>query len=193
MSDLSTLRQTLLDYQPDSAQEEADREIMLDFLEKNPDCLLRSNKLAHFTASSWILDESGQQSLMVYHNIYDAWSWTGGHADGEADPLAVAIKEAQEETGLQQLKALKKTPISLEVITVEGHWKRGSYVPAHLHLNLTYLLQASSTQALQHCPEENQGVRWVPRAEVLTISGEEKMFPIYRKLNQKADAFLSSF
>ena len=191
MSDLNTLRQHILTYQPSCQQEAADKELMLDFLSRNPDCLLRSNKLAHFTASSWILDESGQQCLMVYHNIYDSWSWTGGHADGEADLLAVAQKEAREETGLQELTAPLSTPLSLEILTVEGHIKKGRYVPAHLHLNLSYLLIASAQQPLHICPEENQAVRWFPKEQALDVSSEPKMRPIYQKLNQQSSQILS--
>ena len=67
---------------------------------------------------------------MVYHNIYRSWSWTGGHADGEADLLQVALREAAEETGIAALQPLQKEPVSLEILTVDGHEKGGNYVPS---------------------------------------------------------------
>ena len=74
---------------------------------------------------------------MAYHNIYHSWAWTGGHADGEKDLLSVAIREAKEETGIKTVKPVMEGIFSLEVLTVDGHEKNGSYVPSHLHLNVT--------------------------------------------------------
>ena len=120
---------------------------------------------------------------MVYHNLYDSWSWTGGHADGEADLLSVAIREAREETGVQDFKIPQREPISLEIITVDGHMKRGVYVPSHLHLNLTYLLQADETQKLSVKPDENSGVAWIPADELASHVSEPWMMKwVYEKL-----------
>ena len=191
MSELAALEQTIRKYKPTCQQEAQDRQVMLNFLTAHPDCLLRSNRLAHFTASSWILDESHAYTLLVYHNIYRSWSWTGGHADGGADLLAVALREAREETGLTRVQPLRAAPLSLEIITVDGHIKKGRYVSSHLHMNLTYLLQAPLDQPVRSCPEENQGVRWVEREQAPLISSEPWMAGIYRKLNQQAAALLS--
>ncbi len=121
--------------------------------------------------------------LMVYHNLYDSWSWTGGHADGEADLLSVAIREAREETGVQDFKVLRHAPISLEIITVDGHEKRGVYVPSHLHLNLTYLLQADERQKLSVKPDENSGVAWIPANQLARRVSEPWMLKrVYEKL-----------
>ncbi len=191
MPDLTLLRQTVAAYRPDCDQEAQDRLLMLDFLDRYPDCLLRENRLAHFTASSWVLDESGRQTVMVYHNLYRSWSWTGGHADGDPDLLAVAQKEVREETGLEKLVPLLTAPLSLEVIPVDGHRKRGQYVSSHLHLNLTYLLAAPAGQTLRVCPAENRAVQWVDRETAPEISTEPWIADIYRKLNRKTDAFLA--
>ena len=127
---------------------------------------------------------------MVYHNIYNSWSWTGGHADGEEDLLAVAIREAQEETGLQKLQPVTDGIISLECLTVDGHEKRGEYVPSHLHLNVTYLLRAAD-EALQEKPDENSGVGWFTPDEALADSTEPWMVErVYRKLNQRAKKYM---
>ena len=89
------------------------------------------------TASSWLLNATHDKVLMIYHNIYHSWAWTGGHADGDRDLLAVAKREAMEETGVTEIRAISEDIFSLEILTVDGHEKRGVYVPSHLHLNVS--------------------------------------------------------
>ena len=173
-------------YRPCNAQEQRDQALILDFLEKNGDAFLRSNLLAHMTASSWIVNPERTKTLMVYHNLYDSWSWTGGHADGETDLLSVALREAREETGIEHVRPLSPEIFSLEVLTVDGHEKRGEYVPSHLHMNATYLLEAEESDTLHVCREENSGVAWFTLEEALKASTEPWFVErIYKKLNNK--------
>ena len=87
-------------YRPWNEQEERDQALMLTLMETQPDIFSRENPLAHMTASAWIVNKNRDRILMVYHNLYRSWSWTGGHADGEQDLAAVAVREAMEETGI---------------------------------------------------------------------------------------------
>ena len=176
-------------YRPCNAQEQRDQALILDFLEKNGDAFLRSNLLAHMTASSWIVNPERTKTLMVYHNLYDSWSWTGGHADGETDLLSVALREAREETGIEHVRPLSPEIFSLEVLTVDGHEKRGEYVPSHLHMNVTYLLEAEESDTLHVCREENSGVAWFSLEDALKASTEPWFVErIYKKLNGKLAA-----
>ena len=173
-------------YVPCCEQEARDKAVILDYLDKHPDAFLRSDLIAHMTASAWIVNRERTKVLMVYHRIYDSWSWTGGHADGEEDLLAVALREAREETGLTNVRPVSGEIYSLEVLTVNGHEKRGEYVPSHLHLNLTYLLEADESEELRVCEEENSGVRWFTLGEALDASTEPWFVErIYKKLNAK--------
>lgn len=181
-----SIRQALNEYIPYNQQEVADKEIMLQLLENAGDIFTRENMQAHFTASSWIVNETGDKTLMVYHNIYNSWSWTGGHADGETDLLAVALKEAREETGLDDVKAVLDDIFSIEIITVDGHEKKGKYVPSHLHLNVTYLLQADESDVIRIKPDENSGVKWFELEKALEASTEPWMVQrVYSKLIDK--------
>ena len=173
-------------YRPCNEQEQRDKAVILAFLENDEDAFLRSNLLAHMTASSWIVNPERTKTLMVYHNIYDSWSWTGGHADGETDLLSVALREAREETGIAHVRPVSPEIFSLEVLTVDGHEKRGEYVPSHLHLNVTYLLEAEESDTLHICREENSGVAWFTLEEALKASTEPWFVErIYKKLNGK--------
>ena len=180
-------------YRPCNGQEQRDKSVILDFLEKNEDAFFRSNLIAHMTASSWIVNPQRTKTLMVYHNIYDSWSWTGGHADGETDLLSVALREAREETGIAHVRPVSPEIFSLEVLTVDGHEKRGVYVPSHLHMNVTYLLEAEESDTLRICKEENSGVAWFTLEEALKASTEPWFVErIYKKLNGKLRMKLSS-
>ena len=173
-------------YRPWNEQERQDQALIVAFLERNPDAFYRSNLLAHMTASAWVVNPQRSKVLMVYHRLYDSWSWAGGHADGEEDLLAVALREVREETGVQRLRPVTEEIYSLEVLTVDGHEKHGRYVPSHLHLNVTYLLEAEEDQPLRVCEAENSGVAWFSLADALSASTEPWFVErIYKKLNEK--------
>ena len=180
-------------YEPVCEQEACDRRLMLSYIEQFSDSLLtRGNTLCHFTASAWITNERFDRVLMVFHNIYRSWSWTGGHADGDAALSRVACREAGEETGILSPRLLLEAPISVEILTVDPHVRRGQFVSAHLHLNLTYLLQASTASHLHENPDENSGVRWMTPAEAVERSTEQMMKPIYQKLNARLAAYANA-
>ena len=180
------IRQDIENYRPCNEQERLDRERVLAFLDNHPDAFLRSNRMAHMTASAWIVNRARDKVLMIYHKIYDSWAWTGGHADGEEDLLSVALREAREETGIKNVRPVTEEIYSLEVVTVDGHEKRGEYVPSHLHMNVTYLLEADEDEALHIREEENSGVKWFSLEDALAASTEPWFIErIYRKLNAK--------
>ena len=183
---MKRLKEEIQAFKPGNEQEEKDKQVLLDFMDKNEDCFERSNLIAHFTASLWTVNKERTKALLVYHNIYHSWSWTGGHADGEKDLLAVAMREAGEETGVKNIRALEENIFSIEILTVDGHEKRGVYVPSHLHLNVTYLLEAAEEEVLRVKPDENSGVKWFSLEDALEACSEPWMIErIYKKLNRK--------
>lgn len=173
-------------YVPYNEQEENDKKLILKYANMFDDVLTRENEIAHFTASSWVVNKERTKVIMIYHNIYDSWAWTGGHADGETDLLGTAIRELKEETGARNVKVLSDGIFSLELGCVNGHFKRGKWVSSHVHLNVTYLLEVDENEVLRTKDDENSGVRWIPIEEVESASSE-KWFSenVYRKLNEK--------
>ena len=180
------LERQLMNYVPVNEQEARDRVLMLDFLRRGGHPFERENAAGHFTASAWITNPARDRVLLIWHNIYRSWAWTGGHADGETDLCAVARREAEEETGLTGLRLLRAEPLSLEILTVDGHEKHGVYVSSHLHYNVTYLFCADEAQTLRTKPDENSGVRWFALDDALAASSEPWMAErIYKKLNAR--------
>ncbi len=178
-----SLYQEIEKYNPANEQEACDREMMLKFMAGNPDCLLRKNGIAHFTTSVWTVNKERTKTLMVYHNIYDSWSWVGGHADGEEDLCSVAMRELQEETGVGNATLISRDIFSLETITVNGHMRKGIYVPGHLHFNVTYLAEADESEKLVVNEAENQAVKWFSFEDALAASTEKWMVEnVYKKL-----------
>lgn len=183
---LQDLKNKIEYYKPYNEQEERDKQTMLKYLDTFDNVLTRDNEFAHFTASIWAVNPERNKVLMAYHNIYKAWAWTGGHSDGEADLLKVAIKELKEETGVKKVRLVTEDIFSLELLTVDGHVKRGKYVSSHIHLNLTYLIEVDEKEVLHHKEDENSAVKWVPLEEIEEVSTEEWIKEnIYSKLNKK--------
>ena len=180
------LFEDIKNYKPVNQQEEHDREVMLRYIQCSDDYLERKNEIAHFTTSIWTVNSQRTKTLMVYHNIYDSWSWIGGHADGEEDLPSVALRELWEETGVRRARLVSPEIFSLEILTVDGHIKKGSYVSSHLHLNVTYLAEADESEPLTANPAENQAVKWWSFEDALKVPNEPWFVErIYSKLIDK--------
>ena len=185
-----TLLEELEQYRPWNEQEERDRTELLRRLRSGEDLYTRDNSAGHLTASAWVVSPDRRQVLMAYHNIYDSWSWLGGHADGDHDLLAVALREVREESGLTAVRPVSRSIYSVEILTVDGHEKRGAYVSSHLHLNVTYLLEADPAAPVRCKPDENSRVGWFGLEEAVAASTEPWFRErIYKKLNEKLAGF----
>ena len=185
VGDNMELKESIERFVPFNEQEESDKKLMLKYIADFSDVLTRENTLCHFTASNWIVNKERTKVLMIYHNIYDSWAWTGGHADGDSDLLHVARKEAFEETGLDNLKLLSDGIYALQILMVDPHVKRGKFVSSHLHLDCCFLFEATEEEVLRIKEDENSGVKWINIEDVCIITNEEKMKPVYKKLNDK--------
>ena len=182
------LREEIRAFRPWNEQEETEKRLILQYMDCFPDLLTRKNEMAHFTASCWIVNPARDRVLMAYHNLYQSWAWLGGHADGEEDLLRVALREANEESGIVGARPLRQEIFSLEILHVAPHVKRGKFVCAHLHLNATYLLEADDLAPIRCKPDENSAVRWLSVRDVLSSVSEPAMRPVYQKLMEKAAA-----
>ena len=185
------VKKEILRYKPFNDQEREDKKIILNYIDIFDDCLTRQNEIGHFTSSAWILNKKRDKVLFIYHNIYNSWGWVGGHADGEEDLLKTAIREAKEETGLDEVYPISEDIFSLEILAVDSHYKKGKFIASHIHLNVTYLLEADEASNLKVKEDENSAVKWFYINDAINASNEECMKKIYLKLEDKTKRYLS--
>lgn len=180
----------LKSFAPSCAQEAADKALVLELCasqavtasQAGGALLWRTSKAFHFTASAFVVDRDAKSALFIYHRQFCAFSPAGGHADGASDLLAVAKKEAHEETGLRALSPLCPGMVSFDILPVFGHVKNGAHVSAHLHLNATYLFAADSGAPLSPSARETGGAKWFLLSEIGSVSSEAHMQAVYRKV-----------
>lgn len=179
------LKEKIQNYTPFNEQEEADKKLMLYYLNTFDDCLTRENKIAHFTSSGFIVNKTRDKVLFIYHNIYNSWAWTGGHADGEEDLLQVAIREAKEETGIEEVNPVTEKLFALDILPVSSHIKKGKFVSSHVDLNATYLLEADDDKIVRPKLDENKAVNWLPIDHLEEYVSEKHMLSVYDKVIEK--------
>lgn len=177
-------------YSPINEQEAKDKVLIMRCIDNFEDTLTRRNFVCHFTASAFVFNKDRTKTLMIYHNIYNTWTWTGGHMDGEEDFIKVATKELMEETGVKNPKLITEEIMSLDSITVNGHMKNGAYVSSHLHLNLAYIFECSEDEKLIAKLDENSGVKWINIDEISKyVTTEPHILKIYEKIINKTKEF----
>lgn len=146
----------LENYIPSDESETSSKGKIVEFVKRNRNCFDRSLEEGHITASAWLLSKDENGALLMHHRKLDGWFQLGGHCDGDSDVLAVAIKEAQEESGILDI-----VPVSREIFDVDVH-----LIPdnpkdkAHYHYDIRFLLKVNSDEAFKR-NEESKELRWV--------------------------------
>lgn len=137
----------------------------------------------HITASSWILSPDDGKVLLTHHRKLGRWLQLGGHADGDGDVRAVALREACEESGMQRFECLDGLGAgrASRVLDVDVHRipARGDE-PAHEHHDIRFLLRADAGQPLV-CSDESNALRWFRRDELRELGLDESVARLWRK------------
>lgn len=175
-NNLATL---LHNYSPIIQEEIEFKQRMLVFMQEHDNCFERSLEIGHFTASCWLLNKEGNNALLMHHTKLNQWFQLGGHCDGNSDVLRVAIKEAQEESGIQQIIAVNSTifDIDIHLIPENKHEK------AHYHYDIRFLLQVISDEKIIQ-NRESRALKWISKdKKTLPLVNESVMRMFNKWLN----------
>lgn len=142
------------------------------FVRTHPDCFERTCAEGHITGSAWIVCATTGHVLLVHHRKLDRWLQPGGHADGDPDPLAVARREAEEESGLTHFLPVPGGDLPLDV-DVHRIPARGAE-PAHLHHDIRFLFLAAPDQTLR-LSDESTALRWVAPGDLPGFGVDESV------------------
>ena len=146
------------------------------FVEAHEDCLLRTCVPGHLTGSAWIVSPDKTRTLLTHHGKLDKWLQLGGHADGDSDLAAVALREAREESGLSKLRL-----VSTGIFDLDRHWIPARKTePAHWHYDIRFMIEADPAEPLT-ISDESKDLAWVEVARVTTLNPEESMARMVRK------------
>ncbi len=179
------LIQQLRSYQTSFAEEQVFIEQFLQLLE-HPDAYQRSHLPGHITGSAWIINDTFNEALLVHHAKLDKWVQPGGHADGDENILAVALREAQEETGILQFE-IQPTVFDMDIHTIPAR----KDFPEHQHFDIRFLMKPLPQQTIT-VSEESFDVKWIALAELENYTKERSVLRMKDKIRRLAKPALTS-
>jgi len=145
---------------------------VIEFVRAHEDCFERSCREGHVTGSAWILSPDHRYVLLTHHRKLGRWLQLGGHADGDNDPLRVALREAREESGMRRFRPLPEEPEPVPLDVDVHEIPACSDEPSHAHFDVRFLLEAGPGQELV-ASEESQALQWVERTRLCQFVDEE--------------------
>ena len=140
------------------------------FVDEHPDCFQRGLLSGHVTGSAWLLNRAGSHVLLTHHRKLNLWVQLGGHADGEADTLQVALNEAREESGIERLSILSRQIFDLDIHPIPAHGAE----PAHFHYDVRFALQTIESDDFTLSPE-SKALEWVEIARLAEKTTEPSL------------------
>lgn len=146
----------------------------LHFIDTHPDCLERSNS-AHITASAWVINHDRTKALLTHHKKLNLWIQLGGHTEGDANISAVALKEAQEESGIETFSRPIEGIFDIDIF----HELPGN---CRIHYDIRYILQAPQNATFQ-VSEESHNLAWVNLAQLDSYTKERTIHRMAEKVN----------
>ncbi len=163
-------------YDPIDENELIAKRFIYDFVRQNVNYWSRSTLNGHLTASAWITNQQQNQAVLLHHKKLDIWVQPGGHIDSSDESLqAASLREAQEETGLKQLKITSTDIFDLDIHLIPAR----KLEPEHWHLDVRFLFVAE--QPHLEVSQESNAVVWFGRSEIEKLTEEESVLRMVRK------------
>jgi len=176
MHKLHSLQELLVQYAPIDSAERAYKATILDFLDQYPNAFERSLEVGHITASAWLVNKDNTKALLTHHRKLNMWVQLGGHCDGNTDVLAVAIQEAQEESGILGIKPVTNSIFDIDVHLIPENKKE----KAHYHYDVRFLLQVIGDEdfVVSH---ESHDLAWFDRDRNNLPTSERSVIRMFDK------------
>lgn len=166
MSHQQKLSDLLAAYRPPDSAEQTTKNNMLAFANEHNNCFDRLNIHGHFTGSAWLISPDKQSALLTHHKKLNMWLQPGGHAEGETDIKAIALREAQEESGIQSIHLLEAG-----IFDIDAHlFPAKGDMPEHTHFDIRFLIQAEEHE--YNKSEESNELGWFTYLQLEAMSGE---------------------
>ena len=153
---------------------------VLDFVKNHNNCFDRNNWSGHFTGSAWVVDTSRDWILMTNHIQLNMWLQLGGHAEGNSDLLAVAVKEAKEESGLESFKIMSSKIFDLDIHQIPVFRN----TPSHLHFDVRYLLETKHEEDRLIASNESHEIAWINKNDVIDKNPESSIARMLDKMKR---------
>jgi 8-oxo-dGTP pyrophosphatase MutT (NUDIX family) len=150
------------------------------FIAEHPDCFERSLQVGHITGSAWVVDRERTHALLTHHRKLNKWLQLGGHADGDPDILRVALREAREESSLEEIRAVSESIFDIDIHVIPA---RGGE-PEHLHYDVRFLLEAERGAPLV-ASHESRSLAWAPLSGIAALNPEESMIRMVAKTSPR--------
>lgn len=168
--------QLLTNYRPGDLEQTAQRRLFTEFANQQPECCERRLAIGHMTGSAWLVSADGCRALLMHHRKLDRWLQPGGHADGSADLAQVALREAEEETGLSGLV------VEPRIYDLDRHRipARG-LEPEHWHYDVRFVVRAGGDEAfIQNT--ESLALAWF---DVKELAEDDGIDPSIRRMARR--------
>jgi 8-oxo-dGTP pyrophosphatase MutT (NUDIX family) len=170
------LKGLLNEYFPKNNVELQYKDEVLQFIEKEPNCFKRELLKGHITGSAFIVNKELTKTVLVHHAKINKWLQPGGHADGETNIAKVALKEAEEETGLLSLKIIPEI-FDIDIHTIATRKE----VSEHLHYDIRFLIMADEAELFQ-ISHESTDIQWIKLNEIEKYNNEESILRMVNKI-----------
>lgn len=166
----------LLEKYSHTASELRSKNSIISFIKDNKNCFDRELEEGHITGSAWLLNKQGDKALLMHHKKLNRWFQPGGHADGNPDILAVSIKEAREESGINSIVPVSEKIFDIDVHKIPSNLKEKE----HFHYDIRFLLQVNSDEVL-HMNEEAKELRWIGKSIEEVMTDDESVVRMFHK------------
>ncbi|MEX2495955.1 MAG: NUDIX hydrolase [Woeseia sp.] len=156
------------------------------FVEQHPDCFKRELLPTHVTGSAWVVSPDRSHVLMLHHRKLDQWFQPGGHADGDADILRVALRETAEESGIEVAQV---ELLSDAIFDVDIHWTPATAdAPEHEHIDIRFLVEIDDGLPIPGNDESHE-IGWVGLHEAVRFNNNRSTYRMVDKTRQLRHAF----